>query len=296
MEVTGFHRSPSPLDTISYRPLTFSNMVSSGLMLALAGLAAAAERSGYSVMRNPNADGLGAGFDGLNLALGGSCDVGEKVCDSRYCIPILGQCCAVGNGAYCKSGKYCVTGGCCQTGKICRGGSGGCDVGEVSCGNFCMDAGGDCCNTATGQWCDAGKKCVNGGTQCAIGGGSGGGASSSNIFGGGRSTSVGGGGASSSDIFGGGASTSYSLAPAATTDSGFGGSSPTTASDSSGSTPTGDSGDSGSSSTSTSTSSTSSSSASASAAATTNRPPSAGAVNAPNLLIGGLLAAAPLLL
>ncbi|POR31069.1 hypothetical protein TPAR_08722, partial [Tolypocladium paradoxum] len=178
-------------------------MISSGLMLALAGLAAATEMSGYSVMSNPNADGLGGGFKGLNFAVGDSCDLAEKVCDRNYCIPTLGQCCAVGNGAYCKTGKYCVTGGCCDVGKVCRGPGGGCDAGEVTCGNFCIAAGGNCCNTATGQWCEKGKTCVNGGTQCAVGGASGG-ASSSSTLAGGRSTSVVAGGPSSSNIFGGG--------------------------------------------------------------------------------------------
>ena len=230
--------------------VTSLSMVYSGLLLALAGLAAADELSGYSMMRNPVADGPAGLVDGVNLALGSSCNVGMKVCDGNYCVPILGTCCAVGNGAYCQTGKYCVTGGCCPIGKICRGDAVGCGAGEASCGSFCMDAGGNCCNPSTGQWCDKGKTCVSGGTKCSLGGGSGGGSGLSSIVGGGGQssrTSAIVAPPSSSDIFGGGggggggvlssSKTSYSLAPAATTDGGFGGgsgsgSNPTSASDS----------------------------------------------------------------
>ncbi|UNI18188.1 hypothetical protein JDV02_004472 [Purpureocillium takamizusanense] len=254
-------------------------MVASGLLLALAGMAAAADLSGFSVMRNPVANnGLG-----VNLAVGGGCDIGEKSCDTNYCIPLTGSCCAVGNGAYCKVGKYCVTGGCCQIGKVCRGGgSGSCDTGEKTCGQYCIPSSAQCCSTSTGRWCESGTTCAVGGTKCAVGGGGGGNSpSSSDSVGGGRTTS---------DSSGNGATTSYSLGPATTSDSG---SVPTTDSSSGGSATAGGSNDSSSSSSSSSTSS--STSSASQTAATRPPPPNAGPTNAPNLLIG-LLAAAPLIL
>lgn len=272
-----------PSSTASACEKSSSIMVASGLILALAGMAAAADLSGFSVMRNPvAANGLG-----VNLALNDGCEIGEKSCDSNYCIPLTGSCCSVGNGAYCKVGKYCVTGGCCQIGKVCTGGgSGSCDTGEKSCGQFCIPSSGQCCQTSTGRWCESGTTCAQGGTKCAVGGGGGNGSPSSSDSVGGRTTSdILGGGATSSDSTGNDATTSYSLGPATTSDAG---STPTT--DSSG----GSSATAGSNDSSSSSSSSSSATSSASqTAATRPPPPNAGPTNAPNLLVG-LLAAAPL--
>lgn len=235
-------------------------MVSACLILAFAGLVPAAELTGYSIMPNPDVHAVdGGGFSDSTYALR-SCSLGRKSCDDSFCIPLSGQCCSVGIGAYCRAGRHCVPGGCCVAGKTCRGigtgGGGACSAGEDACGDFCMDKGAECCQPLTGRWCGRGKTCVSGGTRCALGGGSGGS----------------GGGQSSSIIFRGAATTSYLLSPA-TTDS------------NSGSSPTADSGSRGSS---------SGGSSPVSSSSTATARPNASPSHGPILLMA-LIAAAPLL-
>ncbi|KAJ6438996.1 SRP40, domain-containing protein [Purpureocillium lavendulum] len=109
-------------------------MVSSSLILALVRLTNAANLTRFNIMRGPKVNSVGIGY---NLVETDGCGIGEKSCDSNYCIPLTGSCCSIGDGSYCKVGKYCVTGGCCQIGKVCSdGGSGSCDTGEKACGIY----------------------------------------------------------------------------------------------------------------------------------------------------------------
>ncbi|CAM1506465.1 Fc.00g061060.m01.CDS01 [Cosmosporella sp. VM-42] len=143
-------------------------MLQSTLLFAFTGLAAASTY--YNSVKGVQKNLLlpGANSQALGLSLSG-CDVGQVSCDTG-CMPSNGECCGIGNGAYCDSGDYCVSNGCCEDGEICSGAPSGCDDGKEECGSFCIPEGSVCCDTG---YCDAGDSCTSDGL-CSPGGGDGG--------------------------------------------------------------------------------------------------------------------------
>lgn len=147
----------------------------STLLLALAGLAAA-NKVGKRLQKDSQKNLLkhGGSSNKNNQAVGFSaaddCPLFEAECDSYFCIPRGGDCCADGDGSYCDVGKYCVSGGCCPLGRVCSGDPEGCDFGDEPCGDdHCMPEGSVCCGD--GYYCDAGETCTGDGYCDPNGGG-----------------------------------------------------------------------------------------------------------------------------
>ena len=147
-------------------------MLQINLLVAFAGLAAAANSHGTSVsgavLRKIPAN---FGFNALTFNLAVDCEVGTKECEGT-CIPLSGSCCNNGDSGYCPQGSYCYTaGGCCDNGDICSGHPSGCGDGLVSCGDKFMPEDAECCG-------DSGSHCPADRPSCSCsGGGSGGGSS-----------------------------------------------------------------------------------------------------------------------
>ncbi|OAQ74085.1 syndecan domain-containing protein [Pochonia chlamydosporia 170] len=140
-------------------------MISVGFVVALAGLACAAEfGSPFEAAPNFALNGVGLtnGFNGL-VAREDQCLATEDTCGTAFCMPKGGSCCDTIKGTYCRSGFYCYPQGCCPTGKICTGGpKGGCETGKQECGSVCITGSSVCCNpkaTTNNAWCDYPKTC-----------------------------------------------------------------------------------------------------------------------------------------
>lgn len=150
-------------------------MVSSTLIFALAGMAAASsQKLGMKTQKSPAAHTVIQGISLYNpLALRQSgCDFAETECDGG-CIPLLGECCESGDGGWCDIGTYCSGGGCCDIGEICSGPPSGCDDDQDLCGDYCIPGGSVCCFDGEG-FCDPGETCTTDGL-CETGGSGGGG-------------------------------------------------------------------------------------------------------------------------
>ncbi|VUC32247.1 unnamed protein product [Clonostachys rosea] len=160
-------------------------------VLALTGLALAFEFEGKDIPVGVQEDLLPRGvanFPPLLENRQSSCEVGEKVCDSNYCISITNTCCGDGNGASCKAGYVCQSNGCCPAGKTCTG-TATCDVGKKKCGDFCIPSTGICCGDDAGTYCNVGQTCTSDG-RCRTGSGSGTSVSSSSTSTSTRSTAL----------------------------------------------------------------------------------------------------------
>lgn len=90
------------------------------------------------------------------------CPSGSKVCDI-FCIESTYECCDRGHGEACDPGYYCIEQGCCRNGSQCSGPPRGCTEDAVLCDDICIPAGGVCCNTGSGSWCEKGDVCLSSG-------------------------------------------------------------------------------------------------------------------------------------
>lgn len=94
-----------------------------------------------------------------------------------YCVPEGSACCDEATGSYCDAGTTCnLSRGTCDIGGSSSGGGGGggssgggsddttltCPLStDELCGEWCIPAGGVCCEPLTGNYCDAGYTCNN---------------------------------------------------------------------------------------------------------------------------------------
>ena len=139
-------------------------MLQNTLILALAGVASATAPFAFTRHHAGPSRLLASTSNNPRLMFGAqdTCYSFQEECDSFWCIPIGGECCGDGNGAYCEIGTYCQTDGCCPIGQTCSGPPTGCTSDDKElCDGYCIPVGSECCGD--GYYCDAGETCTSDG-------------------------------------------------------------------------------------------------------------------------------------